>query len=402
MNKAIFLSVIILVSFISVFAEIKFQPPIYTIGRYQNFKYIYRLNQDTMLTSCGPFGVDGYLLSLPWVNSVAKDNLGNLWCAVCNSTWLTVIDRNWNQTKYLSADGKGFGQIHSIAFSDGMIVVGCDSGLSITTPVNGKPGTWTNFSTKPITEVVASHGQIWAISLNASLYRDSAGTLLTYNNIMPASTDLAFYPYYGTLDNDGNFWLSYGKLNKTTSPNEFGLAKFNGIWTSYFVRVCDVNKTGVTIDTSIIGKMGVDKNNQLWFVNDQPFGYDFSIGKINLADMSIEKINYIRADSGVNPSPLTWQPLTLTITPAGEALFGGFGCFVPVDYGSSVIWHPAIAKSPATANQKNLSGEIFDIRGRKIASVNSLKSFSKSLSHGNYFFRPANINAKAEKFSVVK
>jgi hypothetical protein len=137
-------------------------------------------------------------------------------------------------------------------------------------------------------------------------------------------------------------------------------------------------------------------------VNDQPFGYDFSIGKINLADMSIEKINYIRADSGVNPSPLTWQPLTLTITPSGEALFGGVGCFVPVDYGSSVIWHPAIAKSPATANQKNLSGEIFDIRGRKIASVNSLKSFSKSLSHGNYFFRPANINAKAEKFSVVK
>ena len=402
MNKAILLVVFMLS--VSVFAEIKFQPPIYTNGRYQNFKYIYQLNQDTMLTNCGPFNMNGDMLALPWVNSVAKDNLGNLWCAVCNSTWLTVIDRNWNQTKYLFADGKGFGNIYSVAFSDGMIVVGSDSGLSVTTPVNGVPGIWTNFSTKAIKEVVAKHGQIWAISYsdytvgNYNLYRDSSGILLSYASVLPVAGEYWFSPDHCDIDTAGNFWLSYHRfINPPINTEEAGLMKFDGKnWTKYFATT--FNYVMSPIDTVEFGIIRVDKWNNLWFVNDRVFDYNFSIGKINLSTMSLEKISfYSLAGTGVG-SPLTWQPLTVTVTPAGEALFGGMGCFVRVDYGSAVIWHPVVAKAPNIL-QKNLSGYIFDPLGRRIAFVNS---FSKNLPARNYFFRQANINAKAEKFSVIK
>ena len=407
MNKLIISIIVSLSVFANIFAEIKFQPPMYVHDHSKAFIFIAQnpFGQDTIYTNYGSFDAStGDMLSTAGVFSVDWDVAGNRWSG---GLGITVTDKSGKAVSYTSANGTPFGGISSIvSFADSnWMVIGSDSGVTIArTDVKGNVLSWTRVLSAVVSEVrVARGGNIWAINNGSStkgvgsVYRLSAGVLTTYDDVLPIDGDSFFTPNHGDCDKDGNFWLSYSHANSTGGNMwRVNLAKFDGQqWTSaYSIPV------QLKLDTAGFDVIRVDKNNQLWFVTSGAF--DFSIGKIDLASMTLEKISYVRADTGVNPSPLTWQPLTLTITPSGEALFGGTGCFVRVDYGNSVIWHPAIAKSPATANQKNLSGEIFDIRGRKIASVNSLKSFSKSLSHGNYFFRPANINAKAEKFSVVK
>ena len=409
MNKVALMVLICLTVSASIFAEIKFQAPvkIVTIGFAPNIDYLAQSPvSDTVYSDGGIFNVKtGASYNMVGVSAIDWDDLHNIWCCPESSLsalkTLMVKTVAGQQTSYSSADGKGFGVIHSIKFSDGMIVVGCDSGLSITTPVNGVPGAWTNLPAAPINEVVAAHGQVWAISsvTNGTVYHYSGGVLTAYGDVAPTVGDFYFFPLHGDVDKDGNFWLSYTHANSTNENMwETGLGKFDGKdWIGYFITL--INPVKALEDTIGFGTIRVDKNNDLWFVNDDFYGY--SVGKIHLDDMSLERINYVAVmnpATGQNyPAPLSWTPLTVTITPSGEALFGGTGCFVRVDYGSSVIWHPTIAKVPSVY-QKNLSGYIFDPLGRRIASLNS---FSKKFLAGNYFVWPAN-NQKAEKLSVVK
>jgi len=421
MKKSAFAVVIALVSFVSVFSEIKFQKPVQVwdyFGIKRPFSNLAVLG-DTVYTNWGLFNAsNGDTISMAGhaavdmmgVGAAVKDNKGNVWCCFGGpNAPLTVIDRSGNQTTYPSAAGRNFGNIRSINFSEGEIIIGCDSGISITTPVNGAPSAWTNFSTKVIKEVVAKRGQIWAISYSDftvgefNLYRDSSGTLLSYDNILPVAGDWRFVPDHCDIDTAGNFWLSYHRfINGGINTEEAGLLKFDGKnWTKYFATTFNFSST--MVDTIALGIIRVDKYNQLWFVNDVLTDVNtFSLGKIDLASMKIEKINYIgvmNPSTGANyPAPLSWTPFTVTITSSGQALFGGLGCFVPVDYGNSAVLRPMIAKTLVIANQKNLNGYIFDPLGRRIASANS---FSRNLSAGNYYSWPVN-GRKAGNISVLK
>jgi len=137
MNKIFFAVVIVLVSFFSIFAEIKFQTPVkaISIGFPPSFDYLAQSpGSDTVYSRDGVFNVKtGVSYNIPGVAAIDWDGLHNIWYCLVNSNLLTVKNTAGQQTSYSLADGKGFGIIHAIKFSEGTIVVGCDSGLSITT-----------------------------------------------------------------------------------------------------------------------------------------------------------------------------------------------------------------------------------------------------------------------------
>jgi hypothetical protein len=421
MNKKVVLTMLVLASVVSIFAEIKFQPPSYLIN-YENDEiqsfFQDPSNPDLIWFPGGSSfnystgSCNGLISTTMNPSCINWDKFGHMWLGGINDG-ITILGASEKATdvvaKYSSANGMVFKDINIfISYPDSnWMIVGSDSGVSVAKLNADGSGvaSWSNALSVSIHDIVVDKGQIWAINSNA-VYRDSCGTWVKYQSQFsnPASY---FHPEHGAVDLNGNFWLSFtrSKFGHGDTSGEDGLAKYDGKgWTEYFVQTVKFS-----IDSVDFGKIIIDKNNFLWFVGEMAVDISptTSVGRINLSDMSIERIFVSRGRNPVNGNlyePLGWLPSTVSTTSKGDPFFGGVGCLVKIDNSSSVTWQKSFVKAAAAIGQKNVSGSIIDACGRIVARVNnvsSLNSFSKSLPRGNYFFRPAN-SVKVEKFSTIR
>jgi hypothetical protein len=337
--------------------------------------------------------------NIVWINSMNLDlDSGGMSATAASSSQTSVdFDKNndaWVVTlqgtiihkyvsgaikTYTSADGlpaNGHARTIKVVRANNQVIVGCDNGVSIITlDANENPVSFDNALSNNLIHTVAAYGKFY-LALNtyrAFVYDGSSWT--TYDT---TNSTLNGQCFDGTVDQDGNFYVSTATADMITLKVSDRLAKFNcstKVWSS-------IDISAIADSAVNASQIRIDRNNQLWCVFPQKAvqntwfcGY---LVKMDLATGAIEKspIDGTSQYPWLNQSTCGGNA-ALGLTVDGNIIIGANGAVVIGNSANAVI--PRLAPKVERGNNFQFVGQ-FDLRGRVLSKTFSVNNSASGMS----------------------